>query len=120
MRDAGWGRIISIGSEAVELGVPASSAYVAAKAAQLGLTRSWARELAPANITVNLVAPGFIPTDRHADTPEAARDAYVGTVPMQRLGSPLEVAAAVSYLASPGAGFVTGQRLAVNGGNTLV
>jgi 3-oxoacyl-[acyl-carrier protein] reductase len=119
MRRRGAGRIISVGSEVVELGVPGTSAYVAAKAAQLGLTRSWARELAPHGITVNAVAPGLVPTDRHAGVSEAERRAHAATVPLRRLGTPDDVAAAVVYLASTGAAYVTGQRLAVNGGNTL-
>jgi 3-oxoacyl-[acyl-carrier protein] reductase len=115
----GYGRIISIGSEAFELGTPLSSAYVAAKGAQLGLTRSWARELGPTGITVNLVAPGFVPTERHAGVSQQDIDRYGAGVPMHRLGNPDDVAAAVSFLASPYAGFVTGQRIAVNGGHTL-
>ncbi|GAA2823618.1 SDR family NAD(P)-dependent oxidoreductase [Kribbella solani] len=115
----GFGRIISIGSEAFELGTPCSSAYVAAKGAQLGLTRSWARELGPAGITVNLVAPGFIPTERHAAVPQHDKDAYGAGVPLYRLGTPDDVASTVAFLASPHAGFITGQRIAVNGGHTL-
>jgi 3-oxoacyl-[acyl-carrier protein] reductase len=78
MRRRGCERTICIGSGAVELGTPRSSAYVAAKAAQLGLTRSWARELAPDNIAVNLVAPGFVPTARHTSMPQSARDTEPG------------------------------------------
>jgi 3-oxoacyl-[acyl-carrier protein] reductase len=72
MRSRGFGRIIQIGSEVVELGNPRFANYVAAKAAQLGQTRSWARELGPENITVNLVSPGWIPTERHLDATEVS------------------------------------------------
>jgi 3-oxoacyl-[acyl-carrier protein] reductase len=116
MKRAGRGRIINIGSEVVELGVPGSSAYVAAKAAQLGITRSWARELGPYGITVNVVAPGWIPTDRHADIPA---DAYAAQVPLRRTGLAEEVAETVAFLASDRGSFITGQKIAVNGGNTL-
>src|ERR1700724_120264 len=70
MKERRWGRIINIGSEVFEKGVPEFSNYVAAKGAQLGLTRSWAMELAPWQITVNQVSPGWIPTERHADDPQ--------------------------------------------------
>lgn len=119
MRRKRDGRIISIGSEAFELGTPNSSAYVAAKGAQLGLTRSWARELGPDGITVNVVAPGFVPTERHRAVSEQDRNAYADGVPLRRLGTPAEVAATVAFLAGPDAGFITGQRITVNGGNTL-
>jgi 3-oxoacyl-[acyl-carrier protein] reductase len=119
MRRRGWGRIVQIGSEVVELGVPDSSAYVAAKGAQLGLTRSWARELGGTGITVNLVAPGFIPTERHDDVGDPERDRYAAGVPLGRMGTPQDVADAVAFLASDRAGYLTGQRVAVNGGNTL-
>jgi 3-oxoacyl-[acyl-carrier protein] reductase len=88
MKQQRRGRIIQIGSEVFECGVPEFSNYVQAKGAQLGLTRSWALELAPHNITVNLVAPGWIPTERHAADPQSAKDAYAATVPLKRMGSP--------------------------------
>jgi len=119
MKQRRWGRIIHIGSEVFERGVPKFSAYVAAKGAQLGLARSWAMELAPWNITVNLVAPGWIPTERHADVPQADKDQYAAAVPLKRMGLPEEIAQTVAFLASDAAGFITGQKLSVNGGNTL-
>jgi NAD(P)-dependent dehydrogenase (short-subunit alcohol dehydrogenase family) len=119
MKQRRWGRIIHIGSEVFERGVPKFSAYVAAKGAQLGLARSWAMELAPWNITVNLVAPGWIPTERHADVPQADKDQYATSVPLKRMGQPEEIAQTVAFLASDAAGFITGQKLSVNGGNTL-
>jgi 3-oxoacyl-[acyl-carrier protein] reductase len=120
MKERRWGRIIQIGSEVFERGVPEFSHYVSAKGAQLGLTRSWAMELAAWGITVNLVAPGWIPTERHANDPQEAKDAYAAAVPMRHMGEPVDVAEAVAYLASDGARFVTGQKLTVNGGNTLL
>ncbi|OQO92213.1 3-oxoacyl-ACP reductase [Saccharomonospora piscinae] len=119
MRERRWGRIVHVGSEVVELGVPDSSAYVAAKGAQLGLTRSWARELGGDGITVNLVAPGWIPTDRHHDSTDQDKADYAAGVPLGHQGTAEDVAGAVAYLASERAGYVTGQRIAVNGGNTL-
>ncbi len=119
MRDRRFGRIIQIGSEVVELGNPKFAAYVAAKAAQLGQTRSWARELASAGITVNLVAPGWIPTERHADVSKDEMEAYAVQVPMKHMGIPEDIAKAVAFLASDAAGFITGQKISVNGGNTL-
>lgn len=120
MKSRRWGRIIQIGSEVVEVGHPFFANYVAAKGAQLGQTRSWARELAPWQITVNLVAPGWIPTERHAGTAQNELDAYAARVPLERQGIPEDVGEAVAYLASDAANFVTGQKLAVNGGHTLL
>ncbi len=119
MRARGYGRIVHIDSEVADRPPPGRSAYATAKAAQAGLARAWARELAPDGITVNSVAPGFVPVERHADVPEAERAAYLAGVPMGRLGTPDDVAAAVSFFASEGAGFITGQRLLVDGGRAL-
>jgi 3-oxoacyl-[acyl-carrier protein] reductase len=115
-----YGRIINIDSEVADRPPPGRSAYATAKSAQIGLTRSWAAELAPLGITVNTVGPGFIPVERHADVPEATRDAYLGTVPAGRMGTADDIAHAVSFLASEGAGFITGQRIVIDGGRTLV
>lgn len=119
MKERKWGRIIQIGSEVFERGVPEFSNYVSAKGAQLGLTRSWAMELAPHGITVNLVAPGWIPTERHAGDSQEMKDAYAAGVPMKHMGEAADIAEAVAYLASDWAKFVTGQKLSVNGGHTL-
>jgi 3-oxoacyl-[acyl-carrier protein] reductase len=113
------GRVVQIGSDAFERASPNTSAYTAAKGAQLGLTRSWARELGPHGVTVNLVAPGWIPVERHADADPASLERYQGAVPLRRLGVPNDIASAVSFLASEQAGFVTGERVTVNGGHTI-
>ena len=114
-----YGRVVHIDSEVAHRPPPGRSAYAAAKNAQIGLTRSWARELAPFGITVNTVAPGFIPVERHADVPDEVRRAYLASVPAGRMGTPGDIAHAVSFLASGGAGFVTGQRIVVDGGRSL-
>ena len=119
MKARRWGRVIQIGSDAFDRALPGTSAYIAAKGAQLGLTRGWARELGPFNITVNVVAPGWIPVERHVDAPQADRDRYVAEVPLGRMGRPEDVAAIVSFLASDAAGFITGERISVNGGHTI-
>jgi 3-oxoacyl-[acyl-carrier protein] reductase len=113
------GCLISIGSEVVSIGNPLSAPYVGAKAAMVGLTRSWARELGPFDIRVNLVEPGYIPVERHANIPQASFDEYTRDVAMKRMGVPEDVAGLVAFLASPRANFITGQTLAVNGGRTL-
>jgi 3-oxoacyl-[acyl-carrier protein] reductase len=114
-----YGRIVSIDSEVAHSPPPGRSAYAAAKNAQIGLTRSWARELGPFGITVNTVAPGFVPVERHADVPDEVRRAYLASVPAGRMGTPADIAHAVSFLASDDAGFVTGQRIVVDGGRSL-
>src|SRR5215470_2466109 len=114
-----YGRIVHIDSEVAHRPPPGRSAYATAKNAQIGLTLAWARELAPSGITVNTVAPGFVPVERHADVPEDTRRAYLASVPAGRMGTPADVAHAVSFLASEGAGFVTGQRIVVDGGRSL-
>jgi len=119
MRERGGGRIVHIDSEVVDKPPPGMSAYVTAKAAQLGLMHSWARELAGDGITVNAVAPGFIPVERHTDVGDAERSRYLATVPAGRFGTPDELAAAVSFFVSEDAGFVTGQRIVVDGGRGL-
>lgn len=110
------GRIVNVTSVVSALGNAGQSAYAATKAGVEGFTRALARELASRSITVNAVAPGFIDTEMTAALPEATREAYVGSVPLGRLGTAAEVAAAVGFLASPAAGYITGHVLAINGG----
>ena len=112
------GRIINITSEVFLLGVAPFSAYVAAKGGQTGWSRSMSRELAPFGITVNMIAPGWIPVERHAADPQAEKDAYLATIPAGRWGAPEDIGWAAVYLASDEAAFVTGQTIAVNGGKT--
>ena len=120
MKQNQYGRIIHIGSEMFDLGTPGFSSYVSAKGAQLGLTRSWAKELAPHQITVNLVSPGWIPTQRHDVVSQASKNEYARAVPMGHMGEPDDVAETVTFLASDQAKFITGQKIAVNGGNTII
>jgi 3-oxoacyl-[acyl-carrier protein] reductase len=116
MMKARHGRIIQIGSVVGSSGNPGQANYAAAKAALLGFTKSLAQEVGSRNITVNCVAPGFVDTDMTKDLPEATRAALLAHVPLGRLGTPEDIAHAVGYLASPGAGYVTGATLHVNGG----
>jgi 3-oxoacyl-[acyl-carrier protein] reductase len=120
MRTRRFGRIVQIDSEVADRPPPGRSAYATAKNAQIGLMRSWVRELGPYGITVNAVAPGFIPVERHDAVPAATRAAYLATVPAGRMGTPEDIAHVVSFLASDGASFVTGQRIIVDGGRSLV
>jgi 3-oxoacyl-[acyl-carrier protein] reductase len=115
-----FGRIIHIDSEVADRPPPGRSAYATAKAAQIGLMRSWVRELGPFGITVNAVAPGFVPVERHVAVPAETRAAYLATVPIGRIGTPDDVAHVVSFLASDATGFLTGQRIVVDGGRSMV
>jgi 3-oxoacyl-[acyl-carrier protein] reductase len=110
-----YGRIISITSVGAS-GNAGQANYAAAKAGVAGMTRALARELGSRNITVNCVAPGFIATDMTASLPPEQHQALLGQIPLGHLGTPADVAHAVAYLASPEAGYVTGQELHVNGG----
>jgi len=116
MMKARWGRIINITSVVGASGNPGQANYAAAKAGVVGMAKSLSRELGSRNITVNCVAPGFIDTDMTRALPEAQRAALLGQIPLGRLGAPEDIAAAVAYLASPAAGYVTGCVLHVNGG----
>ncbi len=114
-----FGRIVNITSVVGVVGNAGQANYAAAKAGVAGLTRALARELGARNITVNCVAPGFIATDMTEGLPEAAKAALMAQIPLGRLGQADEVAAAVAYLASAGAGYVTGTELHVNGGMAM-
>ena len=116
MMKARWGRIINITSVVGASGNPGQANYAAAKAAVVGMTKSLARELGSRNITVNCVAPGFIDTDMTRALSEDQKKALLERIPLGRLGSAHDVAAAVAYLASPAGGYVTGAVLHVNGG----
>ncbi|MCC8194586.1 MAG: 3-oxoacyl-[acyl-carrier-protein] reductase [Deltaproteobacteria bacterium] len=110
------GRIINITSISGQMGNAGQLNYSSAKAGMIGLTKSAAKELASRNITVNAVAPGFIQTDMTAALPEDVQKAYLGQIPLKRFGAVDDIAAAVAFLASDRAGYITGQVLAVNGG----
>ncbi|MDY0039948.1 MAG: 3-oxoacyl-[acyl-carrier-protein] reductase [Desulforhabdus sp.] len=111
-----YGRIINITSVVGAMGNAGQSNYAAAKAGIIGLTRSLARELATRNITVNAVAPGFIETDMTVAMPDKAKEGMLTQIPAARPGTPDDVAAAVKFLASEAAAYITGQVLHVNGG----
>ncbi|HET8749029.1 MAG TPA: 3-oxoacyl-ACP reductase FabG [Ramlibacter sp.] len=111
-----YGRIVSITSVVGASGNPGQANYAAAKAGVAGMTRALARELGSRGITVNCVAPGFIETDMTAALPEEQQKALLGQIPLGHLGKPADIAHAVAWLASPQAGYVTGQEIHVNGG----
>ncbi len=116
MTKARKGRIISIASVVGASGNAGQTNYAAAKAGLVGFSKSLAREIGSRNITVNVVAPGFIDTDMTRALPEAGREALLSQIPMSRLGQPEEIASAVAFLASPGAAYITGTTIHVNGG----
>jgi len=111
-----WGRIINISSIVGETGNPGQANYVASKAGLIGLTKSLAQEIASRNITVNAVAPGFIDTDMTAGLSEDLKNNMLAHIPLKRFGKPEDIAAAVKFLASEEAGYITGAVLNVNGG----
>ena len=120
MMKARSGRIINITSVVGAAGNPGQANYAAAKAGVAGLSRALAQELGSRNITVNCVAPGFIDTDMTKALPDAQKDALLGKIPLGRLGQADEIAAAVAFLASPKAGYITGTELHVNGGMYMI
>jgi len=116
MMKARWGRIINITSVVGAAGNPGQANYAAAKAGIVGMSKSLAQELGSRNITVNCVAPGFINTDMTRALSAEQKNALLARIPLGRLGQPEEIAAAVAYLASPAAGYISGAVLHVNGG----
>jgi 2-hydroxycyclohexanecarboxyl-CoA dehydrogenase len=121
MVDAGWGRIVNISSSSAQSGQPYMSAYVAAKSAVNGLTKSLALEYGPMGITVNAVPPGFIDTPMLRKSEERGRlgatvEEHIARTPVRRVGKPEDIAAACAFLISEEAGYITGQILGVNGG----
>jgi len=120
MTKAKKGRIISIGSVVGASGNAGQTNYAAAKAGVMGFSKALAREVGSRGITVNVVAPGFIDTDMTRALPDEQKQALLSQIPLNRLGSPEEIAKAVAFLASPGAGYITGTTLHVNGGMYMV
>ncbi len=116
MMKAREGRIVNVTSVSGEMGNPGQTNYAAAKAGVIGFSKSLAREIGSRNVTVNCVAPGFIDTDMTRSVPEAQRAAYAQHIPLARFGTAQEVAAAVTFLASPAAAYISGATLDVNGG----
>jgi 3-oxoacyl-[acyl-carrier protein] reductase len=111
-----WGRIVNIASVVGQAGAPGQANYAASKAGLIGLTKALAQEMASRNITVNAVAPGYIATDMTKVLPDEVKQKILASVPLGRMGTPEDVAAAVKFLASEDASYITGQVLAVNGG----
>ncbi len=119
MREQRWGRIVHITSEVFPGAWPEFCPYVSAKGGQVGLARSNAREFASYGVTVNMISPGWIPVERHAQASEEDKAAYLADSPSGRFGTPADVAGALLYLVSEEANFVTGTTIDVNGGRTI-
>ncbi|MBM3311163.1 MAG: SDR family oxidoreductase, partial [Candidatus Aminicenantes bacterium] len=116
MLSARYGRVVNLSSVVGFMGNAGQSNYAASKAGLMGFTRALAREVASRGVTVNAVAPGYIATPMTAGLPEAVQKAFLGVIPLQRFGEPVEVARAVRFLCSDDAAYITGQVLHVNGG----
>jgi 3-oxoacyl-[acyl-carrier protein] reductase len=116
MREQGWGRVVNVASVVGKTGVPGTSYYAAAKGGLISLTKAVASEVARFGITVNAVAPGYVDTDMTRGFEGTVRDNILARIPAGRLGHPEEVAAAIAFLASPAASYITGAVLDVNGG----
>jgi 3-oxoacyl-[acyl-carrier protein] reductase len=111
-----WGRIVNMASVVGIMGNAGQASYVASKAGLIGLTKCLAREVASRNITVNAIAPGFIETDMTRVLPQEVKDKMLAEIPLKRFGQPDDIAAAVDFLCSEAAGYITGHVLNVNGG----
>jgi len=119
MAERGWGRVINMSSMSGEIGIYGQANYAAAKAGQIGLTKTLAREYARKGVTVNAIAPGFTKTRMTEGIPEKAMEAVLAATPVGRMADPAEIAAGVIYLAAPSSGFVTGIVLDINGGYAM-
>ena len=119
MMKARWGRIVTVGSVVGTTGNPGQANYCAAKAGLIGFSKALAKEVASRNITVNVVAPGFIDTDMTKSLDDELKQALLGVIPLARMGRPEDIANAVGYLVSEGAGYVTGETIHVNGGMSM-
>jgi 3-oxoacyl-[acyl-carrier protein] reductase len=119
MKAAAWGRVVNIGSIALNRPFPGSTAYVSGKGAMFGITRAMAAELGPVGITVNMIAPGWIPVERHAGASAEALERLARETPLRRIGVPADIAGAVLFFCSELSGFVTGQYLPVSGGEKV-
>jgi len=115
-----WGRVIGIGSIVAHTGNPGQANYAAAKAGMIGMSKALAAEVAPRNITVNVIAPGFMVTAMTDKLSDAIKQRLLDLIPVKRMGQPADIAAAVVYLASEEASYVTGQTLHVNGGMAMI
>lgn len=120
MMKSKWGRIVTVGSVVGSMGNPGQANYCAAKAGLVGFSKSLAKEVASRNVTVNVVAPGFIETDITAVLPQDQKEMLMNHIPAQRMGTAQDIAAAVGFLASIDAGYITGETLHVNGGMYVV